>query len=187
LAAPGKVEEGEKLARQGQIQEAITSYTQALDFDPDIDLNPDTDAIENDPQAVAYTWIIEEGKWLAGQGKVQEAIIVYTQAQNLAPNLEISEIALDILCWQGTLHGHAADVMSFCDKGVEMYPQYGSIRESRGLARARTGNIEGAIEDFQSAIKLTDKDEIKSRSQRWINELRAGTNPFTPEELEKLL
>ncbi|MEQ8974915.1 MAG: caspase family protein [Coleofasciculus sp. C1-SOL-03] len=190
LAAPGKVEEGEKLARQGKIQEAIASYTQALNFDPDIDLNPDTEDKDNEPKAVAHKFAapgkVEEGKELALEGKIKEAIASYTQAQKLAPNLEISEIALDTLCWRGTLHGHTADVMSFCDKGVEMYPQYGSIRESRGLARARTGNIEGAIEDFQSAIKLTDNDEIKSRSQRWIDELRAGKNPFTPEELERL-
>ncbi|MFP4124779.1 MAG: tetratricopeptide repeat protein, partial [Coleofasciculus sp.] len=169
----------------------IASYTQALKFDPDIDLNPDTDEKEKEPKAVAHQFAaqgkVEEGEKLARQGEVQEAIAFYTQAQKLAPNLEIPEIALDTLCWRGTLHGHAADVMSFCDKGVEMYPQYGSVRESRGLARARTGNTEGAIEDFQSAIKLTDKDEIKSRSQRWINELRAGKNPFTPEELERLL
>ncbi|MFP4123360.1 MAG: tetratricopeptide repeat protein, partial [Coleofasciculus sp.] len=82
-------EEGEKLARQGKIKEAIASYTQALELDPDIDLNPYTEDKDNQPKAVAHTFAaqvkVEEGVRLAREGKIKEAIAFYTQAQKLAP------------------------------------------------------------------------------------------------------
>jgi hypothetical protein len=60
------------------------------------------------------------------------------------------------------------------------------FRASRGIARALTGNKQGAIEDFQAYIKWTDWDEGKKQRQGWIDALKAGKNPFTPEEIKKL-
>jgi regulator of sirC expression with transglutaminase-like and TPR domain len=40
--------------------------------------------------------------------------------------------------------------MDACERAVALAPDDGQIRDSRGLARAMTGNIEGAIEDFSS-------------------------------------
>ncbi|MEH2235126.1 tetratricopeptide repeat protein [Nostoc sp.] len=63
----------------------------------------------------------------------------------------------------------------------------GNIQDSRGLARALTGNTKGAVEDFEAYIKSTDNaNENKAQRQSWINALNAGENPFTPEELNKL-
>jgi WD40 repeat protein/predicted negative regulator of RcsB-dependent stress response len=191
VAAMGKVGEGVRLARQGKVKEAIASYTQALKFNPDIDLNPDTEDKENDPQAVAQTLAaqakVEEGVELARQGKIKEAIASYTQAQKLDPTLEISANSWNTICWFGSLHQQATQVMDACEKAVILEPEDGDIRNSRGLARALTGDTAGAIEDFQAFIAWTDNDNHKAKRQRWINELRAGKNPFTPEELERLL
>ncbi|MEQ8962294.1 MAG: hypothetical protein RLP02_30940 [Coleofasciculus sp. C2-GNP5-27] len=190
LAAQAKVEEGEKLARQGKIKEAIASYTQALEFDPDIDLNPDTeDEKDNEPKAVAHQFAaqgkVEEGEKLARQGKIKEAIASYTQAQKLDPTLEISAYSWNNLCWFGSLHQQATQVMNACEKAVTLEPDYKGVR---GLARGLTGDTAGAIEDFQAYLELTDDDnDDKAQVQGWINELRAGKNPFTPEELERLL
>jgi hypothetical protein len=48
------------------------------------------------------------------------------------------------------------------------------------------GDKKGAIEDFQVFIKSTDSDEEKKQRLGWINALKAGKNPFTQEEIEKL-
>jgi regulator of sirC expression with transglutaminase-like and TPR domain len=61
-----------------------------------------------------------------------------------------------------------------------------SYRDSRGLARALTGNIQGAIEDFQFFVDHTANPQRKSERQKWIAALRAGQNPFTPEVLKSL-
>jgi regulator of sirC expression with transglutaminase-like and TPR domain len=76
--------------------------------------------------------------------------------------------------------------MEACEQAVAFDPEDGGIRDSRGLARALTGAIEEAIEDFQAFVDWTDDEEKKVQRQRWIDGLRAGKNPFTPEVLEKL-
>ena len=59
--------------------------------------------------------------------------------------------------------------------------------------QALTGNVDGAIEDFQALIAWADKQPnserlavSRERRARWIDDLRKGLNPFTPEELELL-
>ncbi|MFN5399156.1 MAG: hypothetical protein ACK5C4_16300 [Pseudanabaena sp.] len=45
----------------------------------------------------------------------------------------------------------------------------------------------GAIEDFEAAINSGQlKGEILEKRKRWLEALKSGINPFTPEELEAL-
>jgi regulator of sirC expression with transglutaminase-like and TPR domain len=76
--------------------------------------------------------------------------------------------------------------MFACEKAVALAPNNGSYRDSRGLARVLTGKTKGAIEDFQAYIKSTDDKESKAQRQRWIDALKAGKKPFTPEEIKRL-
>jgi hypothetical protein len=83
--------------------------------------------------------------------------------------------------------------MDACEQAVSHDRENGLIRDSRGLARALTGNVDGAIEDFQALIAWVDNqpssDRLavsRERRARWIDALRKGLNPFTPEELELL-
>nr|MDJ0718341.1 tetratricopeptide repeat protein [Prochloraceae cyanobacterium] len=81
------------------------------------------------------------------------------------------------------------EVMFACEKAVTLAPENGGIRDSRGLARALTGNTKGAIEDFQAFIEWTYSDyypDHKAQRQRWIDALRANKNPFTDEEIKSL-
>ena len=55
-AAPAKVTEGQRLAKEGKVKEAIAAYKKAQKLDPDIDLNPDTKSIDKDPLAVSEKW-----------------------------------------------------------------------------------------------------------------------------------
>jgi tetratricopeptide (TPR) repeat protein len=184
LAAPTLVSQAQELAKQLDIDGAIIKFQQAIEYDPSLDLNPQAEA-----RRLAAPSLIEKGKGLVREGKVEDAITAYTQAQTFAPTLEISAQSWNSLCWFGSLHGQAANphVMAACEKAVELEPENGGWRDSRGLTRALTGNIEGAIEDFQSFIALTNNEEEKLQRQRWIDALRAGDNPFTPEEIETLL
>ena len=144
--------------------------------------------------------------------KIEKAISNYTEAQQFNPSIVISAPYWNALCWYGSLHGHAADVINYCEKAVELQPE---SRDRRGLARALTGDIEGAIDDFQAFvdsfekvqefIDLIDKTEpqtdeqklqfqklkrlkkLKRQRQGWIDALRAGENPFTEEVLKSLL
>jgi hypothetical protein len=93
------------------------------------------------------------------------------------------------LCWVGSFSGAASEVLGACEQtvnGVEGEESKAISRDSRGLARALTGNIAGAIEDFQAFVDWTPDEEKKAQRQQWIEALQKGENPFTPEVLEQL-
>ncbi|MBD1995048.1 ribosome assembly protein 4, partial [Leptolyngbya sp. FACHB-541] len=189
-AAPNLVKEAEVQARAGNVDAAIDNFRTALQWNPSLKIdNPEARAnqlaLEGEAEREAQR-LVSEGATLVEQGEIEEAIAAYTKAQQLDPSIEISAYSWNGLCWQGSLQGHAKDVMFACEKAVALAPQDGGIIDSRGLARALTGDTEGATEDFQVFINWTDNAEWKTQRQRWINSLRAGQNPFTPQELESL-
>ncbi|MCL2935012.1 MAG: hypothetical protein MGG11_23010, partial [Trichodesmium sp. MAG_R03] len=67
----------------------------------------------------------------------------YQKAEKIDP-AQISAFNWNTLCWYGSLDQKAADVMFPCEKAVALSPKHGDIIDSRGLARALTGDIEGA-------------------------------------------
>ncbi|MEJ6483797.1 tetratricopeptide repeat protein [Nostoc punctiforme UO1] len=173
------VDKGELLASKGQIDEAIAQFQQALELDPQ---NAEVRKL------IAYA-LLHKGGLLVKEGQIDEAIAHYDQAQAFEPTLEISAYFWNQLCWCGTLHGYANNpkVMAAGEKAVTLEPLNGAHRDTRGLSRVITGNTNGAIEDFQAFINWTDKEEEKLQRQSWIDTLRAGENPITPEKLNKLL
>ena len=83
--------------------------------------------------------------------------------------------------------------MNACRQAVKLDPENREIRDSRGLARALTGDTKGAIEDFSFYVKELKKEKkseanelrIKQRTQ-WIAALKAGKNPFDAETLNAI-
>ncbi|WP_026098035.1 WD40 domain-containing protein [Kamptonema formosum] len=181
-AAPFLVGEGEEQAKAGNVEEAVATFRTALKWNPNLKLDPEKDA-----RRFSAPSLVERGKNLVSQGEVKEAIAAYEQAQKLDPALEITADSWNSLCREGSLHRHAAEVMYACEKAVALAPENGDIRDSRGIARALTGNTQGAIEDFQAFIKSTEDVEAKLQRQGWVDALEAGKNPFTDEEIERLL
>ncbi len=121
------------------------------------------EALESIIEAYSY---VTEGRQLARAGDFSGALQAYQNA--------------------GSLLGHAAEVMAACEQAVALAPDHAGIRESRGLARALTGDVAGAIDDFEAFVAWTGSDRSRAQRQDWIDALRAGQNPFTPELLERL-
>jgi uncharacterized protein with WD repeat len=189
-AAPFLVKEGEGQATAGNIDEAITTFRKALKWNPNLELDPEAEARRLAAPALARTLArkqVDKAEELIKQGEVEQALAAYAEVQKLDPNLKISRESWNTLCWLGSLHGHAADVIDACEKAVALDPENGGSRDSRGLARALSGNRAGAIEDFEAFVAWSDNEEDRLKRQRWINDLRAGKNPFTPEEIKALL
>jgi CheY-like chemotaxis protein len=137
-------------------------------------------------QLAAQFLVAVVGEICTKQGDIEKALAAYAEAQRLYPTLEIPATVGNNLCRWGSLWGFAAEVMDACDTAVALDPENGKFRDSRGLARALTGNIQGAIEDFEAFVDWTNKQEQKAKRQRWIEALRVGENPFTKEEIENL-
>ncbi|WP_287527856.1 WD40 repeat domain-containing protein [Okeania sp. SIO2C2] len=191
LAAPGKVKHGRRLATEGKIEQAISIFKQAQKLSPEIiDLDPDTEIIETDPEVVAKKLAapgkVEQGKKLVKEGKIEQAISLYEQAQKLDSDLEIGAWDWNSICWFGSLYNQAEDVMFACEKAVKLSPNDGGILDSRGLARVLTGDYQGAISDFQVFVDSVKDGEEKAKRQSWISALKKGENPITSEVLEEL-
>jgi hypothetical protein len=79
-------------------------------------------------------------------------------------------------------------MLDACEQAVNGTSKWekAEYRYSRGLARTLTGNIAGAIEDFQAFVEWTTDEKAKAQRQQWIEALQKGENPFTPEVLKQL-
>ena len=159
-------------------------------MEPEIDLDPDTETRETDPQLVANKLAapakLIEGQKLAKEGKIKEAINLYKEAQKLDSDVEIDVENWGQLCWFGSLNNQAQDVIFACEKAVKLKSNDGRFRRYRGLATALTGNYQGAIEDFQVLVESIKDEENKAKVEGWIETLKKGENPFTYQVLEEL-
>lgn len=180
--APKVVEDARTMAKGGDIEGAVAMFKQALTFDPRLSF---------EPEVVAQ---IEFGRRLSSLDAYTQAMITLASVQTISPTFNITTVLSanewNEMCWQGSLTGTAASVLPACERAVVLTPEDGSIRDSRGLARALTGDIEGAIADFEFYIQWrTARDEHPERvaqRQEWIAALKAGQNPFDVATLAKL-
>ncbi|NES72517.1 MAG: hypothetical protein F6K24_48650, partial [Okeania sp. SIO2D1] len=184
------IAEAKSKAEKGEIEAAISILKRAQELDGEIDLDPDTETIEKDPEIVAKKLAapgkVEDGKKLAEQGKIEEAISLYDEAQKLDSELEIAANDWGELCMYGSLNNQAQDVIFACENAVKLSPDDGGIRGYRGVARALNGDYPGAIEDFQVLVDWLGDGEIKAKIEGWIETLKKGENPITSEVLEEL-
>jgi tetratricopeptide (TPR) repeat protein len=141
-------------------------------------------------QSLEALGMIERGNLFAQHGMIEEAISAYAEAEIIEPEINISASDLDILCWYGSLWGYAEDVLSACNRAVELAPENAAIVDSRGLARALTGDYAGAIEDFTVYVEYLEKtgeyEYHKNLRIYWISELKSGRNPFNEATLMEL-
>jgi tetratricopeptide (TPR) repeat protein len=141
-------------------------------------------------QWLIHPSIIEARIELVKEGDLEGALETYKKAQELAPDVKITAKQLNTICWFGSLWGHPGEVLDICERAVQLAPEEGWIIDSRGLARALTGDYQGAIEDFyfyvQWAKENNRNEEAIRKREKWITELEAGRNPFDEELLEEL-
>jgi len=129
---------------------------------------------------------LAEGGRLAREGALGPAMAAFAQAQQLDPRLMTSPTVWWTLCWYGGLWGYAEDVIGTCDRLVALDPGSASGRDARGIARALTGDLDGAIADFEAVIAASGNGQQRAERGAWIQALRAGRNPLTPEVVERL-
>ena len=122
-----------------------------------------------------------------GKNKGQAAVEAYTAAQTIDATVDISAQTWNRICWFGSLRGEAEAVIPACEQAVTLEPEEAGPRGNLGLAKALTGDKEGAIQDFQAFIELSNNAVANRLVQGYIDTLRAGENPFTEAEIQRLL
>ncbi len=187
LAVESIMAQGRSLAMQGDVGRAIAQFQKAKEVNPRLDFDPKQEAEQQARRGEARKRL-SEGRRLVIDGRVKEAIDVYKEIEVLDAGAITAE-EWNTLGWQGSLWGHAAAVMFACEKAVKLNPTNGGIRDTRGLARALTGDYKGAIEDFKFYTTWGARrrpPEYLARRLAWIRDLEAGRNPFNQATLEAL-
>lgn len=197
-ATPALVSEALAIARRGKFEEAVVQLLQAQTWNPTVDLDPVTNTVEGNPEAVAAIRValsrLETGQQLARRGDIDEAILAYQEAQAFDPSLEITSDNWQHLCWNGIRHNAPDKVLFACNTVVILESGNKWGWQYRGIARALVNDLAGAAQDLQTVIAWLNnpqapffpEDEWKPRRQEWLSALQAGQNPFTPEEIEQV-
>ena len=153
-------------------------------------------------QLALSTEELNAGRLLARAGRIDMAIEKYRQAANRRvevlkktgeePDTQlIDDESLNILCRYGSLWGEAYTVSEFCNQAVaaaldpvfmttfEGQPLEREVdaRDSRGLARALTGDVQGSIADFEFTLAQGGSADFIASRTAWVEALRAGTDP----------
>jgi WD40 repeat protein/tetratricopeptide (TPR) repeat protein len=134
--------------------------------------------------------LLKIGFALVGDGQVADAVKALDAAQALQPDVPLEVNEMIWLCWLGSLAGHADLVLFAGDRAVTLDPENFETYDTRGVARALSGDLPGAIEDFTIFIKRAKGIEGLAKRvalrKRFIAALRKGRNPFDEETIEQL-
>lgn len=175
---------GQELAKADDIRRSVLAFEKAQRLDPSRSFDPQQRAEE-----LALNALLQHGRVLAWEGQIDEAVATYERAKGINAKLPVPGTAWNTLCWWGSLYSHPEKVVNgACDQAVASDPRNADFQDSRGLARALTGNTRGAIQDFEAFIQSpASNDGQKKQRTRWVEALREGNNPFTEEERKALL
>lgn len=171
--------EGEHLVLNGEIPAAIAKFEEALAYGATTVFMPQTKVNE----IIAGRLGIELGEGEDLEQAIRSLIEIHDPGDKSAPEW-------NQLCWVGSLYGYAAQVMVACERAVALDPEHGNYRDSRGLARALTGDYEGAIEDFRFFVEWAKRENLSLNvdwREVWIIALTEAKNPFDEETKKQLL
>ncbi len=188
MAALDLVEAGRDLATEGDLEGAIGKMEDALTLDPNISL----DEPEAEARRAGAEGLLAKGHSLSEAGQIAEALTAYDEAQAMDPTYELSAGDWNNLCWFGSLWNEAELVLEACELAVELALEnrVAGNRDSRGVARALTGDYEGAIEDFEVFVAWSEEnglyEEYGTKRAEWVTQLKEGNNPFDEATLEEL-
>ena len=188
-----RVETAERLADLGNTEGAITVYREALALDPNVDLDPSTEDIqETDPIPLVANGLLRRGTDLAQKGEIEEAILAYRQSQEFG--LDITDKDWSLLCWSGSRFNAPNEVLFACDNATDLASDNNLwSQQSRSIARALVDDLAGAVQDLQVVVDWLDSDqapflpeEFKTIRKDWLSTLQDLQNPFTPEAIEQV-
>jgi tetratricopeptide (TPR) repeat protein len=181
--------QGLAYARKGEAEKALEALRQVGELDPG--------SRRESEQAVADALIavVRSYTRYAEPGAVEKSINILRHVTGMDVILDATRttslaVAYNQVCWWGSLEGQAEAALPACERAVELNPDHGGHADSRGLARALTGDYAGAIQDFQFYLEWGKKvDQSTSRAAKreaWLVELQAGWNPFDAATLKAL-
>jgi tetratricopeptide (TPR) repeat protein len=181
MAAEGLVIQGDDLARNGTIDEALATYEEALLLDPTLEL---------DAQAQASKMMVEgligEGRRLASAGDVDSALAAFEKAVALDPDLalepveDVAELAVPELIEQSEALARDGDIDEAITKLEEAmalqpqpYQEYHSAYNSLCWWGSLSGQAAQVTDICEQAVGLAPHDGA-IRDSRGLNRALLG-------------
>jgi WD40 repeat protein len=184
---PSVLEQARLLAEMGLVDQARVLLDRALHLG--VALKEDRETWIGKATAVG---LVNRSSDLAAQGRVEEALSALVESQRHNPAVEITAKVWNEVCWQGALREKPEAVIQACDRAVTVASEEedGAIHDSRGVARARLGDYDGAIADFELFLAWAPQHERSeadiTKRKEWIGKLKQKQNPFDPDTLRRL-
>ncbi len=116
----------------------------------------------------------------------EEVFAAISMADTAGQSVSFDPDTWNKICWYATLYGFAEQAMPACEATVAPDTTRLDRRDSRGLARALVGDMQGAIDDFRYVVEHAAAGEFLQSRSAWLEALLAGENPFTDEVLRAL-
>ncbi|MCP3963084.1 MAG: DUF1570 domain-containing protein [bacterium] len=138
------------------------------------------------PRSLLYRLKEAEIRHQCGEAEVAIRVVekVVAEASASASSAENNNV-----CWYGSFWGLVDEVLPACDRAVELTPERFGPLDSRGVARAISGDLDGAVADLRAALELAGddwNDEAKALRASWVRGLGNGVNPFAGDRLKEL-
>jgi WD40 repeat protein len=132
-------------------------------------------------QATCPSVLVTRAEAALQAGHADQAASAFEEAAKLAVSIG-NPVFDNHVCRNGSLDGFAKQVMIACDGAVELAPDDGRYHDSRGLARAFSGDRSGAAADFRAFVRWSQASYAYEPAGRmreaWITELEAGRDPL---------
>jgi tetratricopeptide (TPR) repeat protein len=187
---PSLLKEAERRARSGDVNGAVAIIKQDIYLRDTLKMEPKKWAMEQAVKGAAVL-LVQQGVDSARKGAIEQAIESFSKAQKLDPTIKISAGNWNDLAWHAAIRNQASLVIEAINNALDLAPNNGGFRDTRGVIRALTGDFKGAIEDFEYYV---DWGPRNGRSQsaigkrvKWIEKLKADENPFDANTLNGLI
>ena len=183
---PSLLEESAYLAWKNDLDGATKLLRVALKLGAGIDIDSRKWIMRE-----AAKGLVERSLQLAIGGEIKAVLDSFAKAKKMDPNIKISAEDWNELAWQGAVWNEPVLVKEAINHALELEPENGAYRDTRGVIRALTNNFKGAIEDFEFYVKSLEKYSVQSydkiiQRKEWIETLKSGKNPFDNETLSSL-
>ena len=149
-----------------------------LDSDTDRALAAIRRALDIEPDHAVYR--LKQAQTLLAAGDVETAARIARSEAEEAAATQSGSLSNNV-CWHGSIWGLADAVLPACEHSVEMRPDSRASLDSRGVARALTGDFAGALIDLRAAREMGEDawpDDLKAKRDAWIAALEQDADPF---------
>ena len=186
LAAAAIVQKAISLARQENIEDAIALFQQAQEFSPQIDLNPDTEQVDQDSEKVAKELaapaIVQKAISLARQENIEDAIALFKQAQTFNPNVDLDPVTQEkegnpsipayLYRYLSYYNNGEYDLaLADLDKLLELDSNYPYAYWYKGRILLERGETQKGVTNLESAAQLFQQQGNSQNYQAVIEEL----------------